>query len=267
MSPSTETRENREFAAETKFMVTPAIAEQIQQWAQQQLSPDPHGSGDAGDAYRITSIYFDTDQFSVFHRQGSFGRSKYRIRRYGSSAVAFLERKLKTRGLVTKRRSVVSLEELKHLNGAGSLEGWIGRWFHRRLGARRLNPVCQISYDRTARVAMTPAGIIRLTLDHNIRASDHQALHFRDREETALLSKDEIIVEMKYRYELPVLFKRLIEEFKLTPTAVSKYRLAAAKLGLVEEVQPTAPAPVSESQADICLSGGAPFSLGASPAA
>jgi hypothetical protein len=37
----------------------------------------------------------------VFHRRGSFGRSKYRIRRYGEAQVGFLERKLKTRGLLT----------------------------------------------------------------------------------------------------------------------------------------------------------------------
>src|SRR5688572_2760812 len=95
MSPSTDTRENREFASETKFLVTPAVAEQIRDWARARLAPDPNASGesnDAYDAYQITSLYFDTENFDVFHRKGSFGRSKYRIRRYGESEIAFLER-------------------------------------------------------------------------------------------------------------------------------------------------------------------------------
>ena len=112
MSPSTDLREHREFASEIKFLVTRSLAEQIRAWARARLSPDPNASGAANDAYRITSLYFDTVHFDVFHRRGSFARSKHRIRRYGASGMAFLERKLKTRGLLTKRRSPVALDEL-----------------------------------------------------------------------------------------------------------------------------------------------------------
>src|SRR5688572_28698767 len=107
MSPSINGRENREFASEMKFLVSPALAEQIRGWARAQLSPDPYAGGEAGDSYPITSLYFDTEKFDVFHRRGSYGRSKLRVRRYGQGAVVFLERKLKTRGLLTKRRSMV----------------------------------------------------------------------------------------------------------------------------------------------------------------
>ena len=60
MSPSTDTRENRELATEMKFLVSPALAGQIRTWARQHLSPDPHAGGPAGDGYEITSLYFDT---------------------------------------------------------------------------------------------------------------------------------------------------------------------------------------------------------------
>ena len=60
MSPSTDTRENRELATEMKFLVSPALAGQILAWARQHLSPDPHATGPAGDGYEITSLYFDT---------------------------------------------------------------------------------------------------------------------------------------------------------------------------------------------------------------
>jgi len=232
MSPSTDSRENREFASEIKFLISPTLAEHIRSWARARLSPDPHADGEAGDGYLITSLYFDTAEFDVFRRRGSFGRSKYRIRRYGQGEIAFLERKLKTRGLLTKRRSIVQLEELERLSGDNAGRDWAGYWFHRRLAARELKPICQISYRRTARVAMTEYGPIRLTLDDSLCAQPAESLSFSDQEGASIL-KDRIILEMKFRYGMPALFKYLVEEFALTPEPISKYRLAAAGLGLV----------------------------------
>ena len=251
MSPSTETRENREFASEIKFLVSPALAEQVRGWARARLAPDPNAAGEAGDAYRITSLYFDTERFDVFRRQGSFGRSKYRIRRYGRSEVAFLERKLKTRGLLTKRRSIIKLDELARLAETDPARGWAGCWFHRRIRARGLEPVCQISYARTARVAMTRYGPIRLTLDDNLRALPTDGLWFRGPEGVRLL-QHELILELKFRYEMPVLFKYLIEEFSLNAQPVSKYRLAATDLGLVDAIATEIPE-IALPNATLCL--------------
>jgi len=250
MSPSTDTRENRELATEMKFLVSPALAGQIRTWARQHLSPDPHAGGPAGDAYEITSIYFDTAQFDVFHRRASFGRSKYRIRRYGGAQVGFLERKLKTRGLLTKRRSLVRLDELEFLAADGDNRAWPGRWFHRRLLARVLSPVCQISYQRTALVAMTAFGPIRLTMDSGLRALPTTCIRFSNEFGSSLL-EDQIILELKFRYGLPALFKYLVEEFALTPTRFSKYRFAAAALAFVNSSLSDAE---QISQPQLCLS-------------
>jgi hypothetical protein len=235
MSPSTDLRDNREFASELKFVVPCSLAAQIREWTRARLSPDPNGSGSLGDAYRITSLYFDTEQFDVFQRNGSFGRSKYRIRRYDASEVAFLERKLKTRGLVSKRRTIVRLDELKRVAGPEPEPDWIGCWYHQRLLARQLKPICQISYERTARVAMTGCGPIRLTLDNGIRARPVSGVAFTGVEEGALLLEHKVIIELKYRLEMPALFKQLVEAFALNPQPISKYRLAAVALGFVAE--------------------------------
>src|SRR5207244_10218170 len=101
----TELRETREFASEIKFLVSPALAGQIRDWARGRLAPDPNAAGGSGDAYLVTSLYFDTGQFDVFHRKGSFGRSKYRVRRYGPREVTFLERKLKIGRAACRRRT------------------------------------------------------------------------------------------------------------------------------------------------------------------
>jgi len=231
MSPSIDSRDNREFASEVKFLISPRLSEQVRQWARAHLQPDPYAGGEAGDRYQISSLYLDTPEFDVFHRRGSFGRSKYRVRRYGDSAVVFLERKLKTHGLVTKRRSIVRSNELRRLSEDEERSDWPGGWFQRRLQARGLSPVCQISYRRTARVAVTPFGPVRLTLDGNLTTSATDRLEFNGEGGESIL-RDRDILELKFRFAMPVMFKNLVEELALTPEPFSKYRYAASCFGL-----------------------------------
>ena len=241
MSPSTEVRENRAFASEIKFLVTPALAAQLRPWAKAHLGVDPYVSEEFGDAYRTTSIYFDTAGLDVYHRRGSFGRSKYRIRRYGAAEAVFLERKLKTHDLVSKRRSIICVGDLAWLAGPEARTEWAGYWFHRRLLARKLAPVCQISYLRNAYVARTDYGPIRLTLDQEIRALPLDRLAFRAAGNSTLLSQAEFILELKYVHQTPALFKSMVEQFQLRPAPVSKYRLAAVALGLAPERRKNSP--------------------------
>ena len=235
LSPSLDVRESREFASEIKFQVPDSIAQQILEWSATRLSPDPNASDQNQiGAYQITSLYFDTDAFDVYNRRGSFGRSKYRIRRYGPSKIAFLERKLKTRGLVSKRRASVDVEELTRLQSAEPDADWAGFWYHQRLLARQLKPICQIGYHRVAKVTMTQYGPIRLTFDRAIRTVPLGTVGFYDLSPGTLLSEEQVIVECKFRMGMPVLFKELVEKFALTAKRISKYRLAVVALGLVE---------------------------------
>ena len=73
---------------------------------------------------------------------------------------------------------------------------------------------------------------MRLTLDENLRALPAAGLGFSEQNGTCLLENQNIL-ELKFRCEMPVLFKYLVEEFALNPQPVSKYRLAATTLGLV----------------------------------
>ena len=234
MSPSFQ-RENRERACELKFLLSPAVAENVRDWARHKLEPDPHGNGSAQDEYLITSLYFDTETFDVYNRKGSFGRSKFRIRRYGMEDLVYLERKLKTNGFVSKRRSPTETVEIRRLSALEMDGQWTGSWYHRRLLLRRLKPVCQISYERTARVANTSHGPVRLTLDENLRAVAAREFHFQPDEKCVHVSPSNVVMEMKFRGDTPTLFKELIEKFALSEKKMSKYRLAAVALGLVPE--------------------------------
>jgi hypothetical protein len=251
MSPSTEHRENRELASEIKFVIPEPLAEQISLWASERLKPDPHSAPELGDGYHTTSLYFDTQQFDVFAKRGSYGRSKYRIRRYGANPVVFLERKLKTRELVSKRRAIVPLEQLQALETGTTEADWKARWFQQRLAVRRLKPVCQIGYRRSARVAATEFGPIRLTMDRELRALPISGLGFVDGTGMLLLDK-EVILEMKYAVTMPLLFKLMLEEFALAPRAISKYRTAVGGLGLAKPAGGEPQAPQACPQTTLC---------------
>ena len=217
-----EVSEQRHAAAEIKFLVGAEVAAAIRDWSRARLMPDPFGEGPFRDTYRTTSLYFDTAAADVFHRRGSYGRSKYRIRRYGQSATIFLERKLKKHDLVSKRRSIVSLDELTRLSASEAEAHWPGFWFHRRVLARELQPVCRISYRR---MALAGASDIRLTLDDDLRAQSESGFRFSVPGGAPII-EDRAILELKFRAELPEVFRELIETFSLIAEPVSKYRLA-----------------------------------------
>jgi len=231
--------EVREAANEVRFLLDPDRARAVGEWARNHLGPDPYAQEDSG-CYRTTSLYFDTEELDVLYQRGSYARSKYRVRRYGEGGDVFLERKLKKGGVVTKRRSIVGMEDLSRLASNAPERGWYGYWFHRRLLARRLRPVFQISYRRMARESETPFGPIRLTIDQALRAHRIEDTQFDNGVSGIELSENQKILELKFRHEMPVLFIRLMEEFSLSPEAVSKYRLAAAALAIAGplELQP-----------------------------
>ena len=242
-------REVRPHAHEIKFLVPTAVAGEIRRWARAELDPDPHGSGPFGDEYRTTSLYLDNTTLDVFHRRGSMGRSKYRIRRYGDAGVVFLERKMRQPAVLAKRRTRIEIGALDVLvpslqtlvpsfdRQVASIDrGWSGHWFHRRIHARALRPVCQVSYFRMARGIFhaapgwppgSGADAVRLTLDSELYARTALGYAFHDEPGRQIEGPlgGAAILELKYRGAAPAVFKRLVEEFGLVPQTASKYRM------------------------------------------
>lgn len=227
--PVFTTRETRSRAREIKFVADVAMHARLVEWARARLSPDGHGTGGHGDEYSTSTLYFETRAFDVYNRRGSYGRSKYRIRRYGRSNTVFLERKFRTERLLAKRRSEVSIEAIAQLGGCEPDAAWAGFWFHRRVQLRRLHPLVQLSYDRVARVGQSPNGPIRLTIDRNVRALPLPDFAFLPAVGLPLLDRA-CIVEVKYQVALPALLKELAERFCLDVQKISKFRAALRSL-------------------------------------
>lgn len=229
-----DTRESRASASESKFVLDTALAAHVRQWAREHLHPDAYGAGPFGDEYRTSSLYFDTRTFDVFHRRGSYGRGKYRIRRYAGANYVFLERKMRRPGLLVKRRTQMPVEVLARLADGEIRKGEPGHWFAERLRVRALEPACRLSYHRTARGLMTEGGLARLTLDDGIRVepADRIALPEGGVDGTPVLD-GRVILELKFRGALPPIFEALVRTFDLRVQTASKYRLGMLALGHV----------------------------------
>jgi hypothetical protein len=232
MAAPAHIRETRDFAREIKFLVDKAVGDEIRAWARERLGPDPFGTGPTGDEYATTSLYFETSDLCVYKRLGSYGRAKYRVRRYGTEHNIWVERKLRTDKLLAKRRTPVGLEGLERLGSEELDPRWPGYWFHARILRRRLRPRVQVSYERTARLGRNEYGTIRLTIDDNLRSLPMPDRAFLPGTGYPLLDHQNIL-ELKYRIEIPAVFKELVERFKLQPQPVSKFRLGLDAMGFL----------------------------------
>lgn len=222
-------------AFELKFLLDKAAVEPIEHWARARLALDPHGEAELGGAYRITTLYLDTSALDVYHRTRSYGRRKFRIRRYGLMSSAFLERKTKSRDRVAKRRTETPASELSRLAAplnSHVAEGWQGDWFHERIVKRGLLPASRITYRRTAYVGECAEGPLRLTLDREIRGALSSDWSLTGGDDGLQLLNSHVILELKFLRSLPLPFKDLVRDFRLNPAAISKYRLCREAWGV-----------------------------------
>ena len=228
-------RETRAHAREIKFLIDTARGPEVQAWMRANLAPDEFGSGPEHDQFETSSLYFETGEFDVFRRRGSYGKSKYRVRRYGASPIMFLERKFRTDRVLIKRRTTATLEDFRRIEGNEPDPDWYGYWFHRRLVARRLLPLVQVSYVRTARLGTSPHGKVRMTIDFDLRVLPLPDRAFLPGVGLPLL-EGSTVIELKYCVQLPAVFREVISQFALKEQPVSKYRAGLALLGLSPDV-------------------------------
>lgn len=228
-------------AYELKFVLPESLAQQVEARLAAALVPDPHADPARG-GYRVSSVYFDTPGFDVFHRGDGHREDKFRVRRYGNGSALFLEQKTKQKGCVSKRRTTVRPDDLARLADADA--DWSGAWFAREVRDRNLRPVCRVTYDRSAFVGTSSDGPVRATIDRHPRGREATGPRPDGTDGVPLLA-GEAVVEFKYVSALPVVFKRIIEELRLDPRGGSKYRRCATAVGLVPPPAATSSPPAA----------------------
>jgi hypothetical protein len=213
---------------ELKFLIDEGRAADIMAWAREHLDADPHADSSLGDGYHVNSLYLDTPHFDVYHRADSFRQRKYRLRRYGSEGLVWCELKRKRKGLVRKRRVSVDEADLALRLTSMNEADWEGDWFRSQLDVQCLRPVCQVTYQRFARMKATDEGPVRLTIDDHLKARLAGAWEVPSSPLDGISLLDgQRILELKFRGAMPLMFRRLVEEQQLQVTSFSKYRTSA----------------------------------------
>lgn len=224
-------------AYEVKFLISDAIANHVLAWADGAMQRDAYANPSLGGAYQTTTLYLDTPEMGVFHRVNGHRKTKYRLRRYGSEPVIYLERKTRQSDRVSKRRCHVPITELPLVSAAaadaGEAQAWPGIWFRERVVNYPLRPTCRLTYDRCAFVKAGEDGPLRLTLDRNIRGETANGWDLTPVDQGHAILPGEVICEFKFRVAMPNVFKELIELLKLEAGSVSKYRRMMLAAGVV----------------------------------
>ncbi|MCU0721325.1 MAG: polyphosphate polymerase domain-containing protein [Pirellula sp.] len=215
---------------EIKFTVTPNLAAEIQDWALVNMGPDPFLADREEDSYRVTSLYLDTPQFGIFHRQPESENRKYRVRRYGDSSKVWLEVKRKKGDLVRKKRTWIDETAVPHLTELVDSSDEhepenSDHWFRARVNRYELQPCTWIEYRRFARVHESTSLGARLTIDRDIRcltARDWSVPNGLGAAAASITPNCQL--ELKFCNTLPALFKSLMNTFSLARSVLSKYR-------------------------------------------
>jgi hypothetical protein len=220
-------------AFEIKMALDPHTAHDLENYFASIMQYDPYAAQAADRAYRVTTLYTDTDQFDVLHRTASRKRRKFRLRRYGREACVYLERKSRHQSRVRKKRTVVGAEQTIELAQEATIPTWAGRWFHQSIRRQGLRPVCVIGYRRSALIGASEFGPIRVTFDRDLTAmrTDSWSICGHETVSGSPFST-RTICEFKFPGALPCLFKDVLDRFRFVPGRFSKYRSAAQVLGL-----------------------------------
>jgi hypothetical protein len=210
-------------AYETKFLLNEEQAREVEGLLHTGLLPDPHSDPALGGMYAITSLACDSPSFGVFFRDEKMKNRKYRVRRYGSSDLLFLECKRSRQGCVRKRRVPSTMAALSAVAVGEAADASHG-WFVRELREHDLAPVCRVRYLRRALFGSTPEGAIRVTFDRSIRGSLARAWALDPCTEERVLVDGLVVCEFKFHRAMPSPLKKVITQLHLEATGFSKYR-------------------------------------------
>lgn len=261
---------------ELKCVVSERTAVQLESILSRSLHPDPFAVNAENGQYSIATLSTDTPEWNCFHRVAGYAKRKYRVRRYGAESIVYLERKSRRGSRVCKQRNTVHVNDLNRFSlvlpadlrdvqthcGVCSDDvlsvdtAWDGHPFHSDLCARRLQPVCLMTYDRRAWFGHSENGTIRWTLDRNLKGCRTKEWTLNeDQSWQAVVGIDQVICEFKFRGAMPVVFKAAIQDLQLSPGGFSKYRHCVSVLYGLRSVREESSA-VQTSAAEITSLGG-----------
>jgi SPX domain protein involved in polyphosphate accumulation len=201
------------------------------------MLPDEHG--DSLGHYQVTSLYYDTTDYTAYWDKvdGHRNRRKLRVRIYGDHSVTpetpwFLDIKHRLNRAVEKRRVVlpyraaIDADRFDELAGAASAEERVVleevQYLHRAL---RLQPACVVTYRRRAFEGRETDPGLRVTFDADLKYRTHELSLLANGQATDhyFLSPDWCIMEVKVNQRAPFWLTEVIGQHRCVIRRVSKY--------------------------------------------
>jgi len=221
---------------EKKYRLNPAQKNTLLGVIGARLTPDAHGRN------TICSLYLDTPDHLII-RNSIIARTykeKLRLRSYGTPAMddhVFLEIKKKYKGVVYKRREIMTLRDAMTYieDGRKPCDSQIMREIDYAMHFYRSpKPMMLIAYEREAYFdAENPD--LRITFDTNVRARDTDCRLENGAQGEYLLPEDVILMEIKTGGAMPVWLAQALSECGILPGRFSKYGTAYLRnAGLIE---------------------------------
>lgn len=225
---------------EFKYYVTPEQADQIYRELMFHMDPDPYAEGHEDKSYRVTSLYFDTDDLVHYYEKldGIKTRKKFRIRTYETrpreGLLVYLEIKRRKGSVIIKDRADVPYEAIRH-QSFGQLFSLLRQdhlppqrkqtleEFLFDLYRLRMTPQVLVTYLRKPLVARFNKKV-RVTFDHELRSVATDRLFSSERGRFVFPSQR--IMEVKFSGGLPWWLHHVIQKYELSHEPISKYCLA-----------------------------------------
>lgn len=212
---------------EKKYRLTPLQKERLLHSISSRLTPDAHGRS------TICSLYLDTPDHLIIRNSidARVYKEKLRLRSYGTptpETPVFLEIKKKLRGVVYKRRELLSLQQaMDYIHGGPSpTDSQIMREIAYAMRFyRQPQPAMLIAYEREAYFDQTLPNL-RITFDANVRYRENDLRLDHGHQGTRLLPPEDIIMEIKTDGAMPLWLARTLSEHGLLPSSFSKYGAA-----------------------------------------
>lgn len=212
---------------EKKYRLNPAQKDALLAVIGGHLTPDQHGRN------TICSLYLDTPDHLLI-RNSIIARTykeKLRLRSYGTPDMddhVFLEIKKKFKGVVYKRREVMTLREAMDYieRGIKPCDTQIMRELDYAMHFyRQPKPAMLIAYEREAYFDADNPNL-RITFDTNVRARETDCRLELGSYGDYLLPEDAILMEIKTDGAMPVWLAQALSQCGILPARFSKYGTA-----------------------------------------
>lgn len=194
------------------------------------MKKDKYTVRSKGRGYLVRSLYYDTDDYASYHEKmdGNNERVKLRIRSYSEFSNEVdpirVELKMKKRDLVIKRSTFINYHEYRNFMNTGHFSNTEDSTlveFERYMCTKLNKPKVLIQYYREGYKSKVNNGL-RITFDHKVNSAHSDTLfptHCFFKEHNPHL----VIMEIKYRDDLPFWVKDMVQTYGLKVLANSKF--------------------------------------------